>query len=89
MVGGGETSDDGGRHGIATYYGSKCRELDVTIAAKEANLRRLEAQRNELNSRVRVRAPLFALFFPVLTVAGRRCGTSCRSCKRRVPTWAR
>ena len=61
MVGGGET-DDGGRHGIADYYASKCRELDVTIASKEANLRRLEAQRNELNNRVRVRR-LFAVFF--------------------------
>jgi hypothetical protein len=64
MVGGGETGD-GARHGIAEYYSSKCRELDVTIAGKEANLRRLEAQRNELNSRVRVRCgpSFFALFF--------------------------
>jgi len=42
-----------GRQGVASYYGAKARTLDVTIAAKEANLRRLEAQRNELNARVR------------------------------------
>jgi hypothetical protein len=62
MVGGGETGD-GARHGIADYYTSKCRELDVTIASKEANLRRLEAQRNELNNRVRVRTAVFSPIF--------------------------
>jgi 26S proteasome regulatory subunit T6 len=41
------------RQGVAVYYESKSRELDVVITTKEANLRRLEAQRNELNGRVR------------------------------------
>jgi hypothetical protein len=41
--------------GLTDFYTAKCRELDVTIATRERNLRRLEAQRNELNGRVRVR----------------------------------
>lgn len=46
-------SPQSAREGVATYYQSKCRELDVTIAQRENTLRRLEAQRNELNTRVR------------------------------------
>ncbi len=65
MVGGGEKGTEA-REGMAGYYESKCRELDVTVASKEANLRRLEAQRNELNGRVRVRSVFFALFFCVV-----------------------
>eukprot|EP00658_Telonema_sp_P-2_P006899 TRINITY_DN12592_c0_g1_i5.p1 TRINITY_DN12592_c0_g1~~TRINITY_DN12592_c0_g1_i5.p1 ORF type:complete len:396 (+),score=118.56 TRINITY_DN12592_c0_g1_i5:117-1304(+) len=42
------------RGGIKTYYLSKIDELDKTINDKALNLRRLEAQRNELNSRVRL-----------------------------------
>jgi hypothetical protein len=42
-----------GRQGVSVYYESQARALDVTIAGQEANLRRLEAQRNELNARVR------------------------------------
>merc|ERR1719263_1155487 len=39
--------------GIQSYYASKIDELDVVVREKTQNLRRLEAQRNELNSRVR------------------------------------
>eukprot|EP01116_Phalansterium_solitarium_P003077 TRINITY_DN135_c0_g2_i2.p1 TRINITY_DN135_c0_g2~~TRINITY_DN135_c0_g2_i2.p1 ORF type:complete len:181 (-),score=52.07 TRINITY_DN135_c0_g2_i2:137-679(-) len=35
------------------YYGQKIEELEVQIRDKSQNLRRLEAQRNELNSKVR------------------------------------
>merc|ERR1712086_460291 len=42
------------RAGIKTYYLSKIDELEKTINEKSLNLRRLEAQRNELNSRVRL-----------------------------------
>jgi len=42
------------RGGIKTYYLSKIDELEKTINEKSLNLRRLEAQRNELNSRVRL-----------------------------------
>ncbi|CEM03406.1 unnamed protein product [Vitrella brassicaformis CCMP3155] len=39
--------------GIRAYYESKIEELEAVIADKLQNNRRLEAQRNELNSRVR------------------------------------
>jgi len=42
------------RGGIKTYYLSKIDELEKTINDKTSNVRRLEAQRNELNSRVRL-----------------------------------
>ena len=37
--------------GIRSYYLSKIDELQTQTQAKQHNLRRLEAQRNELNSR--------------------------------------
>jgi len=39
--------------GINTFYHSKIEELELTCRDRERNLRRLEAQRNEWNSRVR------------------------------------
>ena len=41
-------------HGIAKYYAANAENLEVTLKDKTANLRRLEAQRNELNSKVRL-----------------------------------
>mmetsp|Transcript_26628 Transcript_26628/g.80730 ORF Transcript_26628/g.80730 Transcript_26628/m.80730 type:complete len:106 (+) Transcript_26628:3-320(+) len=43
-------------HGIQSYYSSKIDELEVVVREKTSNLRRLEAQRNELNSKVRQRS---------------------------------
>eukprot|EP01100_Stratorugosa_tubuloviscum_P002946 TRINITY_DN16_c0_g3_i2.p1 TRINITY_DN16_c0_g3~~TRINITY_DN16_c0_g3_i2.p1 ORF type:complete len:391 (+),score=206.43 TRINITY_DN16_c0_g3_i2:167-1339(+) len=40
--------------GIQSYYTSKSEELEITIRDKFQNLQRLEAQRNELNMRVRM-----------------------------------
>ncbi|KAJ1616909.1 26S proteasome AAA-ATPase subunit RPT6a [Pavlovales sp. CCMP2436] len=40
--------------GIYSYYQSKIEELEVIVRDKTQNLRRLEAQRNELNSKVRL-----------------------------------
>lgn len=37
--------------GVRAYYTSKLDELEITIRDKTQNLRRLEAQRNALNSR--------------------------------------
>jgi len=37
--------------GIRSYYMSKIDELQTNVQAKQHNLRRLEAQRNELNSK--------------------------------------
>ena len=37
--------------GIDAYYKSKIEELEVNLKSKSINIRRLEAQRNELNAR--------------------------------------
>lgn len=43
-----------GQAGITTYYQTKIDEIEALVREKTQNLRRLEAQRNELNSRVRL-----------------------------------
>jgi 26S proteasome regulatory subunit T6 len=43
-----------GGDGIYSYYQGKIEELEVIVRDKTQNLRRLEAQRNELNSKVRL-----------------------------------
>ena len=40
--------------GITNYYTAKIEELEVIVRERTQNLRRLEAQRNELNSKVRL-----------------------------------
>lgn len=50
MSGGVAVSTRGGG-GIRGYYASKLEELELTLREKEQNLRRLEAQRNVLNTR--------------------------------------
>ncbi|KAJ3062641.1 26S protease regulatory subunit 8 [Podochytrium sp. JEL0797] len=40
--------------GIKTYYKNKIEDLETTISVQTQNLRRLEAQRNQLNSKVRL-----------------------------------
>ena len=37
--------------GIKQYYVSKIEELQLVVSEKTQNLRRLEAQRNELNAK--------------------------------------
>lgn len=44
----------GAGEGFASYYASKIEELEVIVRERSLNLRRLEAQRNELNSKVRM-----------------------------------
>ncbi|KAI3425044.1 hypothetical protein D9Q98_008422 [Chlorella vulgaris] len=41
-------------HGLRDYYRGKIEELEISIRDKQHNLHRIEAQRNELNSRVRL-----------------------------------
>ncbi|KAJ3027202.1 UNVERIFIED_CONTAM: 26S protease regulatory subunit 8 [Siphonaria sp. JEL0065] len=43
-----------GSDGIKTYYVNKIEDLETTISVQTQNLRRLEAQRNQLNSKVRL-----------------------------------
>ena len=51
--------EDGGRRGknkggLYSYYISKIEELEIANRDKAQNLERLKAQRNEINSRVRL-----------------------------------
>ena len=43
-----------GWEGLKSYYKSSIEELEAFVSEKQQNLRRLEAQRNELNSKVRM-----------------------------------
>jgi len=40
--------------GLKSYYVTKIEELQLVLAEKSQNLRRLQAQRNELNAKVRM-----------------------------------
>ena len=42
-----------GHNGLASYYQTKIDRLELILHTKQSDLRRLEAQRNELNARVR------------------------------------
>jgi len=42
-----------GHNGLASYYQTKIDRLELVLHTKQSDLRRLEAQRNELNARVR------------------------------------
>lgn len=46
----------GGSDGLRSYYQGKIDELSIVIQDKAQNLRRLEALRNDINSKVRLRA---------------------------------
>lgn len=37
--------------GVTSYYQQKIEHLEITVRDKTQNLRRLQAQRNELNSK--------------------------------------
>jgi len=43
----------GGHEGLKQYFANKNDELELILQDKQQNLRRLEAQRNELNTKVR------------------------------------
>lgn len=42
---------DGKGEGFRSYYVQKIEELQLTVNEKSQNLRRLQAQRNELNAK--------------------------------------
>ena len=39
--------------GLEPYYRKKIAEMEIKVVEKQNNLRRLEAQRNEMNSKVK------------------------------------
>lgn len=51
--------------GLESYYKKKVEELELKILEKKANLRRLEAQRNEMNNLVKnLKEELYLLLQP-------------------------
>lgn len=51
--------------GLESYYKKKVEELELRILEKKSNLRRLEAQRNELNNLVKnLKEELYLLLQP-------------------------
>merc|ERR1711976_141709 len=49
-----EAGDKNNKEGIKQYYITKIEELQLTVTKKQQDLRRLEAQRNEMNAKVRM-----------------------------------
>ena len=51
--------------GLESYYKKKVEELELKIQEKKSNLRRLEAQRNEMNNLVKnLKEELYLLLSP-------------------------
>lgn len=48
---GDQEQNNGKREGIKTYYKARIEQLEIVKNEKIMNLRRLEAQRNELNTK--------------------------------------
>ena len=55
--------EDAKGQGIKSYYQAKIDSLEIVNQDRTRNLRRLAAQRNELNSQGRRRAYLFCIGF--------------------------
>ena len=48
------TKGDTNPEGLRQYYVAKIEKLQLTVTERNQNLRRLQAQRNELNAKVRM-----------------------------------
>ena len=64
-------ADQSDPEGLRQYFVQKIEELNLIVAEKQQNLRRLQAQRNELNAKVRMlreelQLLVFRLLFPLM-----------------------
>ena len=59
------------KEGIKSYYKAKIEELEINVRDKTQNLRRLEAQRNELNGK----GGFLGSMLPTLARCSRELGT--------------
>lgn len=66
-LGSGANEDEG----LTRYYTSKIDELTLTVQEKSQDLRRLQAQRNELNAKVRMLREELQLLVSSTTLVGK------------------
>ncbi len=89
-------ASDVARQGLKQYYITKIEELQLTVSEKNQNLRRLQAQRNELNAKVsaavlygstmeKKASPDDAMFYVSCRFAC--CVRSSSCCRSRVHMW--
>ena len=55
--------------GLRQYYVAKVEKLQLTVTERNQNLRRLQAQRNELNAKVRMLSEELQLLVSLLSVS--------------------
>jgi len=89
----GPAGEGGSAEGLRAYYKAKIEEAELAVRNKTQNLRRLEAQRNELNAKGALaagpRASPLALQPAHAAAQCDCCARSCSCCTSRGRTWAR
>ena len=61
------TKGDTNPEGLRQYYVAKIEKLQLTVTERNQNLRRLQAQRNELNAKVRMLSEELQLLVSIIS----------------------
>lgn len=61
-----QASQANSSEGLRQYYVAKVEKLQLTVTERNQNLRRLQAQRNELNAKVRMLSEELQLLVRIL-----------------------